>query len=569
VADPAQRFLNVALIGAGGASSATAAAALGLDENGTVTTAQYRVVAIDLTSERRSQIAQIVRGDIVLDAAIVVVPGDANPEPLLADAAAFLPMFGLSQALLAVVVPSGERPGRLAAPADAWRETLSRHGVSCPAAVLVNGPRHRAVLPDDEDTALADAVDGLARLPSLDDLPLRMTIGGAANDVGPGWILGHVQAGVATTGDLVVLSPSNRTARIVEMRTRGSPTTVARATEHVAVRLDEDGVGCAGEILSHPEAEPIETDVFRARILWAGRAPLQAGVTLSAALASGTVPVLVQSVDRVVDPDTGLPVASPVAGPGQLAEIVCRTRHLVALDAYRDCPATGRIRILEDGRPVAWGFLGMKGYADQRGVVTVRATNVTRVQHHVTATERIERHRHAGGVLWFTGLSGAGKSTLAINVERRLFDLGYHVYVLDGDNVRHGLNADLGFSPGDRSENIRRVGEVAALFARAGIIAISAFISPYRSDRERARRASDGSFHEIYVRAPLDICERRDPKKLYARARAGEIRDFTGISAPYEAPESPELVVDTAADDIEACVQRVVDYVARTIAFGR
>ena len=171
-------------------------------------------------------------------------------------------------------------------------------------------------------------------------------------------------------------------------------------------------------------------------------------------------------------------------------------------------------------------------------------------------------------VLWFTGLSGAGKSTLAMAVEQHLFRRGYTVYVLDGDNVRGGLNANLGFSPEDRVENIRRVGEVAALFADAGILCITAFISPYRTDRARAREAGGDAFHEIYIRADLETCERRDPKGLYRRARAGEIADFTGVSAPYEPPESAELVIDTTREPIEACVEQILRYIATSFAIS-
>jgi len=191
----------------------------------------------------------------------------------------------------------------------------------------------------------------------------------------------------------------------------------------------------------------------------------------------------------------------------------------------------------------------------------MRATNIFRVEHSVSDDARYVRNGHHGGVLWLTGLSGSGKSTLAIGLERRLFDLGYQVYVLDGDNVRHGLNNDLGFSQADREENIRRIGEMAALMARAGMVVLSAFISPYRTDRERARTACGEAFHELYVKADLATCEERDPKGLYVKARKGEISDFTGISAPYEAPENPELTIDTVAFDVEECIDRAVEYV--------
>ena len=190
-----------------------------------------------------------------------------------------------------------------------------------------------------------------------------------------------------------------------------------------------------------------------------------------------------------------------------------------------------------------------------------QSTNVTRVQHRVSANMRTEKNGHAGAVLWFTGLSGSGKSTLAVNLEHILFRDGYQVYVLDGDNLRHGLTADLGFLPADREENIRRVGELAALFAEAGFIVICAFISPYISHRTNARKASGAAFHEIYIKADLETCEARDTKGLYAKARAGEIPDFTGISAPYEAPSSCELVLDTNQETVEESLAKIVAHV--------
>ena len=179
----------------------------------------------------------------------------------------------------------------------------------------------------------------------------------------------------------------------------------------------------------------------------------------------------------------------------------------------------------------------------------IKSRNIHSIEHRVSDQDRWSRQGHKGGVLWLTGLPGSGKSTLAFELERLLFDNNNQVYVMDGDNLRHGLSSDLGFSHEDRTENIRRVGELAVLYADAGMIAITAFISPYRADRQGARRAaSQGSgqrFHEIYLSASIEVCEGRDPKGHYKKARLGEIPDFTGVSAPYEAPENPELVIDT------------------------
>ncbi len=189
---------------------------------------------------------------------------------------------------------------------------------------------------------------------------------------------------------------------------------------------------------------------------------------------------------------------------------------------------------------------------------TSQSTNITWHESGVSPEERARLNGHQPALLWFTGLSGSGKSTLANAVARALHARGVHTYVLDGDNVRHGLNKDLTFSAEDRVENIRRIGEVAKLFVDAGLVVVTAFISPYREDRARARQIVGERFIEVHVDADVAVCESRDPKGLYKKARAGEIGDFTGISAPYEAPENPELRIDTSAMPLEDCVAAVL-----------
>ena len=194
-----------------------------------------------------------------------------------------------------------------------------------------------------------------------------------------------------------------------------------------------------------------------------------------------------------------------------------------------------------------------------------KATNITWHAVTVTAEDREKLLNQKGCVIWFTGLSGSGKSTLANAVEQVLHQQRHHTYVLDGDNVRHGLNKNLGFSPEDREENIRRIGEVAKLFADAGTIVMTAFISPYCADRDQARALiTENRFIEVFVDCPLDVCEERDTKGLYKKARAGEIKEFTGISAPYEPPLNPEVTVNTAALSIEECAQAVVETLVKT-----
>ena len=190
-----------------------------------------------------------------------------------------------------------------------------------------------------------------------------------------------------------------------------------------------------------------------------------------------------------------------------------------------------------------------------------KATNIKWHHGKITKVDRVNLLNQKGVTIWLTGLSGSGKSTIAVELEHALIENRHQAYILDGDNIRHGLNKNLGFSPEDRTENIRRIGEVAKLFTEAGIITITAFISPYREDRDAVRRLlSDGEFIEVYVKCPLDVCEERDTKGLYKKARAGEVKDFTGISAPYEEPLNPELTIDSSKLTVEESTRAVLNY---------
>ena len=191
-----------------------------------------------------------------------------------------------------------------------------------------------------------------------------------------------------------------------------------------------------------------------------------------------------------------------------------------------------------------------------------KSSNVVWHNATVTRARREQLNGHRGGLFWFTGLSGAGKSTLAHTVEEKLYQNGYRTFVLDGDNVRHGLCADLGFSEEDRKENIRRIGHMAMLYVEAGVLVLTAFISPFRADRDNVRKIAGTDFHEVYCDCSLEVCEQRDVKGLYKRARAGEIPDFTGISSPYEAPGNPDIAVNPESD-LDGCTEEVFDYVIK------
>ncbi|MBT4773586.1 MAG: adenylyl-sulfate kinase [Rhodospirillaceae bacterium] len=376
-------------------------------------------------------------------------------------------------------------------------------------------------------------------------------------------LAGRVESGTLNVGDEHVFSPSNRTARVesIESWNTDGSAIVARAGESIGITLDEQIFVERGEIASHEIAAPVESDVFHARLFWLADTPLEVGTACELKIGPNRVDAVVEKIERVIDIDALTDHDAARVARDEIADVVIRTSQLVAFDEHDNLPHTGRIIVVDKHLTLGGGVISLGNYPDQREAVTVRGTNLTEVDHRVDPARRIARNRHKPGVLWFTGLSGAGKSTLAMALEQRLFDKGYQVYVLDGDNVRTGLNANLGFSPEDRAENIRRVGEVAALLADAGLIVITAFISPYRADRDRARQAAGDAFREVFIDADVATCEARDPKGLYRRARAGDIKEFTGVSAPYEEPTNPDISVDTSGRGIEECLDELVEYV--------
>jgi bifunctional enzyme CysN/CysC len=287
------------------------------------------------------------------------------------------------------------------------------------------------------------------------------------------------------------------------------------------------------------------------------------GKTYKLKLATQEVECGIESLERVIDSSTLEPIsrAEAFVGRNEVAELTLRTKRPVAFDVHAEIIATGRFVIVDGFEVAGGGIVAADNYPKRTSDSTQKSHNIYWSQGKVTVAQRTARNGHGGRVVWLTGLSASGKSTIATDLERELFHLGQHVYVLDGDNMRHGLCSDLGFSPRDRKENIRRIGETAKLFAEAGIICVTAFISPYRSDRDLVRQIMEpGMFVEVYVNAPLEICERRDPKGLYAKARAHQIKDFTGVSAPYEPPERAEIELPTDQLTVAESVARIIEY---------
>ena len=553
------------------------------DQGVTIDTAQiqFRTAARDYViidaPGHKEFLKNMVTGAASSEAALLLIDAEEGVREQSYRHGYLLHLLGVQQ--VAVLVNKMDLVGysadRFGAVAEEYRDYLAGLGVEPMGFIPISAregdniaSRSRA-MPWYQGPTVIKALDQFHSEPGAEDRPLRLPIQDVYKFDQRRIFAGRIVSGRLAVGDTLLFSPSNKTAKVKSIEAWSTPEqpSEAGAGKSVGITLDEQIFVERGEVASHLEHPPVESNVFRGRLFWLGRKPLARGSRYTLKLGTTETDVTVQSIERVID--TGDLSSGPAeqVERNAVAEVVLRTRGLLALDEHRANPSTGRFVLVEDYVPVGGGIISMEGYPDQRELVTRRATNITAVGHTVSHEARALRNGHKGGVMWFTGLSGSGKSTIALALEAQLFAKGYHVYVLDGDNVREGLNANLGFSPEDRAENIRRVGEVAALFADAGFLVISSFISPYRADRERARKAAaEGAFHEIYIQAPIEVCEQRDPKGLYKRARTGEIPEFTGVSSPYEAPDSAELVVRTDQLSIEECLAELSAYVERAFA---
>ena len=443
---------------------------------------------------------------------------------------------------------------------------LAKIGVTPAHVIPVSGREgENMAVPSDampwhDGPSLITALDEFREPTTAEGLPLRLPVQDVYKFDDRRIIAGRIESGTLRVGDNLRFSPSGKTARVKSIETwenRGPALAVPGPGRSVAITLDEHIFVERGHVASCDRELPHEVNQFRARIFWLGKEPLTVGKRYTLKLNTTEQVCEIVAIEKIIDAQDLSSREGTAVEANAIGEVLLRTKAPVALDDYIANPVTGRF-VLIDNYSIAGGGIVV---LDQRHDVQVRATNIHAVGHKVTVDSRIALNGHASGVLWLTGLSGAGKSTLALELEKQLHLKGYQVYVLDGDNVRSGLNKDLGFTEHDRFENIRRVGELANLFADAGMIVITAFISPYKADREAARFINEGRFHEVHVKADVRTCEARDPKGLYKKARAGEISDFTGVSAPYEEPDRAEVIIDTSAHSVDACVAELMAYV--------
>ncbi len=363
---------------------------------------------------------------------------------------------------------------------------------------------------------------------------------------------GLVAAGTVHPGDLVKIMPSARTSRVARVLI-DSDLPYATAGQSVTVTL-EDEIDCSrGDVICGAESPAEVSDQFEVTLIWMSDNPLLPGRTYLLKLGTKTVPASVTALKYKVNVNTLEHVPGKQLDLNEIAVCNVSVDQPVAFDSYEQNRDTGGFILIDRITNETVGA-GLIHFALRR------AQNIHWQAVDVTPVSRAEMKGQQACVLWFTGLSGAGKSTIANLVEKRLFAMGRHTTMLDGDNVRHGLNRDLGFTDTDRVENIRRVAEVSKLMTDAGLIVLVSFISPFRSERRMARElVPSGKFLEVHVDAPLAVVEKRDPKGLYKKARRGEIKHFTGIDSPYEAPENPELHIDTTKFTAEQAAEAIVE----------
>jgi len=526
-------------------------------------TANRDVVLIDAPGHKEF-LRNMVTGASDADAAMLLVDACDGVSEQTRRHALLLELIGITRVV--VVVNKMDRVDYAAARYGEVRaelvELLDRVGI-VPAAFIPTCARNgeNVVTRDRERMHWYDGptvLEALLAVPAkrrVDDDALRVAVQGIVRRDLQRIIVGRIESGTLAVGQEIVVSPLRQKARVATIETfPAEEKATALAGESVGFTLDKPLFVDRGDVVADAQHAPPLGTAFRARLLWLGEKPLALGDSYRIRFGTRTASVEVMAFDRVIDIESLERPDADVAKANDVAEVVFASGEVLPLDTVSAHPGLGRFIVL-DGIDIVAG-----GTILEPVERTVMNKDVVPVGHLVGRNARERRNGHRGAVLWLTGLPAAGKSTLAMELERRLFERGTSVYVLDGDNIRSGLNADLGFSPEDRHENVRRVGEVAALFADAGTIVIAAFISPYRKGRDAARRAAGDSFHEVYVKADAAVREERDPKGHYKRARAGDLPDFSGINEEYEEPTNAELVIDTGATPLDEAVDVVMHY---------
>ena len=372
-------------------------------------------------------------------------------------------------------------------------------------------------------------------------------------------IVGRIESGKINLGDEILVMPSNEKVKIKSFEEWPKPKKEYNTGDCLGLTLSDEIFVDKGNIISHPNKPPKLMNTFEANLFWLNDKKMDLSKKYQLKINTGEYTVNIRKVNKIIDTESLESTNKKIPNKNDVSEVVIHSSQLIPMDDYNVLTKTARFCLLDENEIVAGGIASLQNYPDQKELNS--SSNIKPINFDVTEVDRSSRFNHRSGVIWMTGLSGSGKSTIAKEVERKLFSKDFNVFILDGDNLRMGLNRGLSFSPEDRTENIRRTAEVAKLFTDAGFIVIVSLISPYRSERKKARDIRPEYFREIYVKSSLEECIKRDVKGLYAKAIRSEIKDFTGISAPYEEPLSPDLTVDTEQEEIEESVLKLQRFI--------
>ena len=544
------------------------------DQGITIDTTQIRfrtrsrdVVLIDAPGHAEF-LRNMITGASQADAAVLIIDALEGVRDQTRRHGYLLHLLGVKQ--VAVVVNKMDRVDFSAERFQSISDEISAHLVGLgvtPTAVIPISARDGDGVNDRTSNiawytgpTVVEALDALTPAKPLDQLPLRLPVQAITKFDDRRIVAGRVESGHLAAGDEIVIMPAGKIAVIKSVE--GWPVTPLKGTfgagRSVGITLDRELFLERGDIIAHTGATPRDTRRLRARIFWLHDAPLAVGQSILVRLGTKETRASVVAIEKAVDPGELSGVSAASIARNHVGEIDIALAQPLAADTYTDNPKIGRLVIEVAGR-IAGGGLVLSVEAGQRAL----PVDIVPVESALRTDERSARFRHNGAVVWLTGLPGSGKSTLAKALERRMFGKGGSPVLLDGDTLRAGLNNDLGFSAADRAENIRRLAEVATHLARNGHIAIVAAVSPAAADRAAARRIAGDLFREIHVATPATVCETRDPKGHYAKARAGALQGFTGIGNDYEPPANAELVLDTStralsesADDIEIMLAR-------------
>ncbi|HVN68496.1 MAG TPA: adenylyl-sulfate kinase [Candidatus Binatia bacterium] len=513
----------------------------------------------------RELIRNLLTGASEVDSAIMVVAVDEGITLQTRRQALFLQWFGFKEILVAInkldLAPEPETA--FIARRDEVRAFLEQLGVT-PIDIIPVAARDGDNVATTsrrwswwKGTTLLESLERIQPFVPHSGGPLRFIVQDVYRREGNRFVAGRIEAGTLRVGERVVFWPLQTDAVVSAIHRWPATVEEARAGDAVAIALDERIFVDRGAVASYPGDGPALGHALQATVVWLGGDPVMAGETLRLRIGTREIPVTLQRIDEVIDPDTLGGKPGDVLAKGDVAVITLASRELIAADQEIDTTSIGKFVLLHGTNVVAGGRVrSVIGRPRSEG-----ATDVVAQASSVMPSERFTRNGHTGGVFWLTGLPSAGKSTLAMAVQRMLFDRGRQVYVLDGDTLRTSLNVDLGFSEEDRTENVRRTAAVAAVLADGGFVVICALISPFADDRAKARASYPGRFHEIYVSCDLQTAEGRDVKGHYKRARLGEIPKFTGISSPYEIPENPDLKVDTTKHSIAESAASLIEYI--------